>query len=267
MNGVHNALLSGFVIPASFNPKVDHTYVTSSCGRTWGCWGRKAGGSLIVSGGGSSYVAGCLSLEHERAGIAYGLTGVCHQAANRILFPAAVLVDGARGYAASVMAYGHYGIGLWSQRARCVEAAMERPLKMGLDQSTWTGPASGAVVNDSQELTFLESGIAKDFKDLIDSRLGGRLSPMEYASILDIQERIFDARRASAKKLLTGSVSHDCARDEIQMYIYRGLAESLLLLGKDRFETLFGEDAYDQARIIDRDAFKDHYLISSTARS
>jgi hypothetical protein len=39
----------------------------------------------------------------------YGVTGVCHQTANRILYPARVTVSKAGGYWASSLAYGTYG--------------------------------------------------------------------------------------------------------------------------------------------------------------
>ncbi|TVS14820.1 MAG: hypothetical protein EA417_14650 [Gammaproteobacteria bacterium] len=46
----------------------------------------------------------------ERAGvICYLINGVCHQAANRVLFPAGITVRGARGYGVSEALFGPYG--------------------------------------------------------------------------------------------------------------------------------------------------------------
>jgi hypothetical protein len=101
--------LTGYAIKISALPWWDHTYVTSSQGHAWGCWGRSAGGTQICSGVGNTDQADCLSQPNSQAGISYGTTGVCHQTANRILFNAGQMVSGARGYRASVFIWGVYG--------------------------------------------------------------------------------------------------------------------------------------------------------------
>jgi hypothetical protein len=83
MAGVPSAWLVGWATPAQFNPNVDHTYVVSSCGLRWGCWGRDQGGMPIRGAAGSSQLADCLSQPNSQAGILYAITGVCHQTANR----------------------------------------------------------------------------------------------------------------------------------------------------------------------------------------
>jgi hypothetical protein len=103
--------LRGWVIPADgIGSVADHTYVTSSDGKAWGCWGRSSGGKKICSGKGSSQKASCISGPLGYAGIVYAATGVCHQTANRILRPSKKTVSKARGYNASWLLYGAYGI-------------------------------------------------------------------------------------------------------------------------------------------------------------
>ena len=91
--------------------QADHTYV--ECGTTqcaWGCWGRKAGGRALRSGPASTKRADKIAQPDERANIkCYLVNGVCHQAANRILLPAAITVRGARGYGISEALFGVYG--------------------------------------------------------------------------------------------------------------------------------------------------------------
>ena len=99
----------------------DHTYVRSSDGHRWRCWGRDAGGRQICSGRGDSAVADCLSQPGSQAGIIYAITGVCHQTANRILNPADVVVSSANGYRQSVFLWGTYGLRSWPQRAKCAK--------------------------------------------------------------------------------------------------------------------------------------------------
>ncbi len=96
---------------AAFANLADHTYVQCGTGgKAWGCWGGKSGGSVLRQGSGSTNRADAIAESDERAGITcYLINGVCHQAANRILFPARVTVRGARGYSVSESLYGPYG--------------------------------------------------------------------------------------------------------------------------------------------------------------
>lgn len=89
----------------------DHTYVECGTGRkAWSCWGGKAGGSEFNRGSGSTERANRIAEPNERAGITrYLIDGVCHQAANRILAPAGILVSAARGYGLSTAIFGVYG--------------------------------------------------------------------------------------------------------------------------------------------------------------
>src|SRR5215470_17682530 len=88
----------------------DHTYVRCGTGgKAWGCWGGKTGGSFLRSGPGSTNRADAIAEPNEHAGVTcYLVNGVCHQAANRILLPAAITVTGARGYSVSTAMYGVY---------------------------------------------------------------------------------------------------------------------------------------------------------------
>lgn len=103
----------------------DHTCVRvedvrGPTGKYWPCWGtwEKDWGNRICKGNGDYKAAEAISLIPSPfplpglrgvAGIAYGITGTCHQTANRILLPARVTVSKARGYWLSKLAYGTYG--------------------------------------------------------------------------------------------------------------------------------------------------------------
>jgi hypothetical protein len=79
-------------------------------GRAWSCWGGKTGGTVLHGGSGSTSQADAIAEPNERAGVTcYLINGVCHQAANRILFPAGILVTGAKGYGVSSALFGPYG--------------------------------------------------------------------------------------------------------------------------------------------------------------
>lgn len=88
----------------------DHTYVECTEGKGWSCWGDKTGGTALRSAHGSTRRADAIAEPNERAAVkCYAINGVCHQSANRILWPAKVTVRGARGYKLSEAIYGPYG--------------------------------------------------------------------------------------------------------------------------------------------------------------
>jgi hypothetical protein len=89
----------------------DHTYVKCGTGgKAWSCWGGKIGGTVLRQGSGSTKQADAIAGPDEHGGIAcYLINGVCHQAANRILWPARIIVSGAWGYDVSEALFGPYG--------------------------------------------------------------------------------------------------------------------------------------------------------------
>ena len=101
-------IITGYAIKMRGMP-ADHTYVRSDAGHVWPCWGRSANGRPICDGLAELDDADCLSRVNSDAGIRYGWTGVCHQTANRILYPSGATVDEAAGYLGSVFAWGTYG--------------------------------------------------------------------------------------------------------------------------------------------------------------
>ena len=103
-----------------FAKAADHTYVECGTGALgWSCWGGKTGGAPVRQANGSTKRANDIAQPNERAGVTcYLVNGVCHQAANRVLLPASITVNGARGYALSSAIYGVYGrAGAWPCRA------------------------------------------------------------------------------------------------------------------------------------------------------
>lgn len=125
----------------------DHTYVTSSDNYRWNCWGRSDGGRILCQGEGDSAVANCLAqhqppdgnLLEECAGLEhYLIDGVCHQAANRILFPAGRIVDQAGGYSISSFLFGTYGRSAqeWITRKQRCEAQCNLGKEGSMDQKS-----------------------------------------------------------------------------------------------------------------------------------
>ena len=114
--------------PAFFNGNrmADHTSVSCAMnpGRLWVCQGTPPSGPVMAAAPGSTAMADCISTPaavlgiRDLGGILYGVTGVCHQVANRILFPSGLIVNAARGYRLSSAAFGRFGLNLGFVRAR-----------------------------------------------------------------------------------------------------------------------------------------------------
>jgi hypothetical protein len=105
----------------------DHTNVscTGVPGRLWVCCGVPPAGPIICTGVGSTNSADCLSKPatslnlNDTTGILYGITGVCHQAANRVLFSANQAINNkCRGIRASLAMFGQFGIQTQILKAR-----------------------------------------------------------------------------------------------------------------------------------------------------
>ncbi len=229
------AILSGYSLPAQAAPVWDHVYVDSDDGRLWCCFGRDTGGSQICSGSGDSSVAECLShpIYHaspttptipgvsQYAGIVYATTGVCHQAANRILHPAGILVEAARGYGISHFLYGAYGRGPWPQLASCGS------LSVGGGPSSPPG-ATKLMPNDSKaarlfrkindihaqfraapsaakEAAFSE----QEFRALVDVNLGEGYDSEKVSRVAQLQRELRDSQAHLSAELDRKAISAD----------------------------------------------------------
>lgn len=114
--GVTIAPMSGYAIPIEITSELDHTYAQANA-QPYNCFGRSTGGTLICQGQGDPVASAIIAngkIDSDgnndgHAGIVYGLTGVCHQTANRILSPAKILISKAKGYTLSSALYGDYG--------------------------------------------------------------------------------------------------------------------------------------------------------------
>jgi len=211
------AQLNGFAIVISWLG-ADHTYVTSSDGYVWPCWGRSSGGRMISSGNGSSAQANCLSQTDSHAGIIYGVTGVCHQTANRILWPSRTTVSSSSGYWASTLLYGVYGtMGVpqlleWEARKeRCSSVSGDRQIAAALPASIRAATEKAVAPQPAAEREFLDKidtlyapyvktmtiakltemkpvdFLAKELDLIADYKLGADKNPEQISSLQHIQ--------------------------------------------------------------------------------
>ena len=222
----------------------DHTYVRCGTGgKSWSCWGEKTGGKVLRSAAGSTLRADTIATPNERARITcYLVNGVCHQAANRILFPAAITVTGARGYGVSEALFGAYGrphgvlglcrapfdpqTGVTGDLPECLAAAAAAPSKAGVPFREFGAQANRhrayvkrvqAAYQNARHLfeAAAPSGSAIEefqlelFRDQARQRLGSRVKARVHGRLLDIRRSIERSRMMLEHWFARNEIVHD----------------------------------------------------------
>lgn len=268
MAGVPNAKLEAWVVPAQGAPWWDHTYVTSSCGFSWGCFGRAATGTPLAAGIGDSAIADCLSKPVSApgvrpwvcAGLTYLIDGVCHQAANRILYPAGITVAGCAGYSWSVLTYGAYSAP-WPERSKCVPpgtvlagATSATPVQQG-DAMDPKSAYDRTVTRLPISQVDAESARLIELDALVKFKLGKHLDKQTFEFLADVQAELQDTQRAIGGDLRAGKITLEVYLDRLTIALHRAKERGIEVLGPKRFEQIFGAEAYNPEAMIDREMF------------
>ncbi len=249
----------------------DHTYVTSDDGRgPWGCFGRSSGGKPICHGTGDGGVADCLSQPSSTAGIVYGVTGVCHQAANRILLPAGVTVSAAKGYAASHFLYGTYGKGFhkWlSTRGVACGLSPGAPVRQPAAEQTerelmervsalYNEAAAEAGEADDREMEARNNElVAKEVRLMIEHRLGSGFDASKVDELLNLRAEFLKEKQALDEAWLNGAITGEQFANQVNQRLRELLKRIEDVLGPEAHGRLFGELPADFA-LIDPDIAK-----------
>ncbi|MEA5667357.1 hypothetical protein VA603_07435 [Stenotrophomonas sp. MH1] len=138
----------------------DHAYVPCGDGAyAWGCWGGNSGGTVVRSGTGSTARAEAIAGDKGRAGIThYLINGVCHQSANRILLPARITANNARGHLLSVSIFGLFGRPSAGLGLFLAPLYLHGSTSGDLDACIYQGTAASS--NAPPEQAFIEASIA-----------------------------------------------------------------------------------------------------------
>lgn len=243
-----NATLEGF---ATVGQIVFHTYVKSSCGASWGCWGGTTGGVSICSGTGSSIQADCIDGKDD-AGILYYITGVCHQIANRILSPAGIQIpDTFPDVRNSYFIYDEYGHNLIGQT----------PFNRWPDRKTICSTPSGSTgpSGDSQSSSIATFSIGSGglmnlgprnsdppdrrskLSALIRAGLGHPVNQKTLDDLAEMQSRLRERQLELASLVTNEKISREEYIAELDEALKRASVIGEKLLGFDDFHKVFGE--------------------------
>jgi hypothetical protein len=267
------ATLTGYAVKISWLG-ADHTYVLSSEGHKWGCWGRDAGGKAICSGNGSASVANCISQPKSTSGLIYAVTGVCHQTANRILYPARAIVSRARGYWASSLVYGTYGTdGLaWIIRRTACGMAKGAETSAATGRSAGLSTARGEVgylkaidalyttaakkaasplalgraLAKPSNLVLMETDITVAY------RLGKDARPTSVSGVKKMQKALFANKVTLDGKYNNNQISKKKYADRVNDLVKKMLDRAEKELGAEQFTRIFGLERGERIGLVDK---------------
>lgn len=278
----------------------DHTYVAcGTLGKAWGCWGGKTGGAELRRAPGSTRRADAIAEPDERGGITcYLVNGVCHQAANRILLPANITVQGARGYSVSSALFGTYGrprgilgfcrapfnrhAGVTGDLAECIEAAR----RSGGEHDASAGEDDGdarerAFLRHTQELYAQEEarmasaeendtdGIVRFqlavFAAFVEYKLAGDARRMasederrQFGQLMEVREKAEHARLASEQRFAETGDVTAFARDDSELTL-RFQAQVAKVLDPGRYQALLDLEPGDDVILADPEIMEHAY--------
>jgi hypothetical protein len=204
-------------------------------------------------------LAKCLACHDGRAGIDYGVTGVCFQIANRILWPAAVLVEQAMGYNRMFRHFCHFGSDLgdepfWPERNRCLDEFGGQAL--GEEAARWftNGLREPEAAYVMQSDRFVDQAVQR-MNLLLDRALAGRLDPGVRARVEQIVAATARRQRELVLALERGEIAPQVYLDQFNQLVADDFHRIDAVLGRDAFIAVFGEPPDVAANIIDPEAF------------
>lgn len=288
------ATLTGHVLPSGAG-KIEHTYVVSDHNDVWPCWGRSRAGSEICSGVGDAQIARCLAKPNSQAEIAYGITGVCYQTANRILWPAGTIVVSAKKYWVSWYLFGHYGRDRWRQLGTCAQSGgisiqprfkgANVSITLSLEAQRWLAqdpPVDAERLStadqDSIHRRFLMANYEtsdgpdytsreherrvrrSEFKARVEAVFGANYDERKIAKVLELQEALHDSHDDLIADRESGELDADQYLERVNDLTATSLLKSSEILEPELFEKFFGfpsNQIKDMVEgLIDREIFQ-----------
>jgi hypothetical protein len=272
----HLAELSAWAEPIAPGSEWEHTYVTSTNGTRWGCFGSSDGGRLLRTATSNQLVADCLSREASQAGIAYGLTGVCQQAANRILLDAGLTVAEAGGYEVSTFFWGEYGRGTWPALIHCsgggpgpnspfVSNRNEGEGRRGTALAVYNEivtrygpPVLAAFMSLGKTLFKMDENISNEdakLQALVQLKLGRPLDLLTLRMLSQIRAALQGEQLRLARELEANAIAPEQYLMRLNEAMQRSMSDSRQLLGSEDFHRVFGNAGSSTEKLIDRNVF------------
>ncbi len=202
------------------------------------------------------------------AGLRYGISGVCHQAANRILRPFGVTVAGVKGYGASIFLYGQYGRGGWPEWQQCASLMGGSVVPPSRRSSSVAFISKSAQLSKQIEEIYaahpealnpteqedLEIG-ERELQALFGVQLGDEYDRKKVQQVRRLHRRLQEARLYLGKELESGCISRQHFLKVFNELMALTFERCQDILGKKDFERLFGGSVDQVQHLIEPSIF------------
>jgi hypothetical protein len=175
----------------------------------------------------------------------YGISGVCHQLSNRILFSTSVggadplTVKGAHGYRISRWAYGTYGpdTAEWAARkSRCLAAAA----------AASPTPAAAMMRMASPTMTLDE-----DLRAMFGEQFHGDYSRASFEQVLTLRRSFLQDKQRLDRDTLSGRLPRRQYAQQVNELLNGYLVQLAGVLGDGNYRTLFGVPPREPIGLVD----------------
>jgi hypothetical protein len=177
----------------------------------------------------------------------YGITGVCHQLSNRILFATAaagstpLTVDGAHAYGVSRFVYGTYGTNVseWVERkTRCTTPLPSPTVAPGTPVPMAMAIAPAATLD-------------ADLVAMLRERLGPEFSRAKMIRIRQIRASLLQKKAQLDGAVRRGTITPRQFADGVNELVNQHLRQAAQILTPAEYERLFGIPPGDATGIVD----------------
>lgn len=230
-------------IPELGNWPLDHVFVSTTDGMSWGCFGRglsdEPNARVIAQAEGCldwvTEIAGQIT-NNSVAGVTHQVNGICQNAANRLLLPAGIDVSDAPGNEIATSIFGKFGLGL-STFAQSVKDAAHRVNQRtpGLISEEMIARAVSKITHSKKEEIEI---LAEDLQDFLKINTKG-LSNKVRAQLHDIYSELYLKRHATYAGFLNGKLSPDAYKASLRSNILKALENVKAVIGDAAFMTIF----------------------------
>ena len=254
-------ILYAWANPLSGWHGADHTWVTSypapfRCPPNadyWYCWGTchptgpGTTARALGSQAGDLAFAKCICAPNDASahgGIElYGIQGVCHQLANRILYatgPAPLIVSNARMYWLSHALFGTYGTTHvdWAKRRR--DCAPSAP-----------GKGKGTKMNLNVNPDDTDDGDA--LAEVVRKQMGGQFTPEMAEKLAALQQKLLSEKQELDKMVLAGRLSGREFAERVNLLLSRHVQRVAEVIGKENSAAIFGAEPGEETVIVNPD--------------
>ena len=227
-------------IPELGNWPLDHVFVSTEQGQSWGCFGRgladEPNSQIICQGSALVEWAKEIAGPDGSAGVQHCVTGVCHCCANRILIPAGVDVHDAPGNEIVVPIFGKYGLGL--------PALVDRVKAAATTVNNRTPNSISDIELDKviQHITRAKEDEYEILMDDLNDFLHVNFSALpsdEQMGIKNIYSNLYDKRQADYEPFAAGKISAEAFQSRMRANVTTALHDVKDQLGEAAFHSVF----------------------------